>query len=194
LDRGRIIRIGEADEVTRAYLDSLSTVGDTALALRQVRQGSGQIRFIAVRYLVNNSVAIETVPTGDKVSVVLEFECREKIPRLSFVCSFYDANGMCVLSCDSSSSSPLTETIDASGAAVCEFERFPLLPGSYRLNIAAKDSLGKAIDVVEGAAAIEVTDGDFYRTGHPPRSWAARVLAPHNWRILHPTAVKRKLE
>jgi hypothetical protein len=185
--------IGEADEVTRRYLDSLSTVGDTALALRKDRQGPGQIRFTAVRYLVNGSLESETVATGDKISVVFEFECRERIPRPSFVCSFFDPNGACALLCESTTSSPLIEPIGASGAVVCEFDRFPLLPGTYRLNVAAKDDTSrKLIDRVEGAAVLEVTDGDFYRTGHPPRFWAARVVAPHKWRILHLAAVERK--
>jgi len=193
LDRGRIMRIGEADEVTRAYLDSVSTIGETALALREDRQGSGQIRFTAVRYLVNDSIETQTVATGDKVSVVLEFECRERIPRPAFACAFYDTNGMCVLGCSSRSSSPLAEAIDASGAAVCEFERFPLLPGSYHLTVQAKDdSSKKLIDWVEGAAVMEVTDGDFYHTGYPPQFWGARVLTPHRWHILHPAAVERK--
>ena len=164
LDRGQIIQIGNADEVTQAYLNSLSTVSETELALRKDRQGSGEIRFTTVRYLVNDSLTAETVATGDKVSVVLEFECRKRITRPSFVCSFYDVN-----------------------------ERFPLMPGSYRLNIAAKDSLRELVDAVEGAATIEVTDGDFYRTGHPPRFWAARVLAPHKWHILHPIAAEQRV-
>jgi hypothetical protein len=187
------MRIGEADEVTRAYLDSVSAVGDTALALREDRQGSGQIRFTAVRYFVNDSIEAKTVATGDKVSVVFEFECRERIPRPAFACAFYDSNGACVLGCASRSSSPLNEAIVASGAAVCEFERFPLLPGSYHLNVqATDDSSRKLIDQVEVAAVMEVTDGDFYRTGHPPRFWGARVLTPHKWHILHPAAVERK--
>jgi len=193
LDRGRIMRIGEADEVTRAYLESISTVGDTALALRKDRQGSGQIRFTAVRYLVNDSIETQTVATGDKVSVVFEFECRQRIPRPSFGCAFYDPNGVCVLGCSSRNSSPLEEAIDASGAVVCEFERFPLLPGSYHLSVQAKDDSSRnLIDQVEGAAVIEVTDGDFYHTGYPPQFWGARVLTPHKWHILHPTAVERK--
>src|SRR5436305_928517 len=87
LDRGRIMRAGDADKVTQTYLDSLSTVGDTALALRQDRQGLGQIRLTAIRYLVNDSIETQTVASGDKVSVVLDFECRERISRPSFVCS-----------------------------------------------------------------------------------------------------------
>ena len=187
------MRVGKADEVTQAYLNSLSTVGETALALRQDRQGPGQIRFTAVRYLVNDSLETETVATGDKVSIVFEFECRERIPRPSFACSFYDPNGVCVLGCESSTSSSLTEAIGASGAVVCEFERFPLLPGSYRLNVSVKDDSSKnLIDRIEGASVLEVTDGDFYHTGRPPRFWAARVVAPHKWRILHPAAVEQR--
>ena len=193
LDRGRVMRVGKADEVTQAYLNSLSTVGDTALALRQDREGPGQIRFTAVRYLVNDSLETETVATGDKVSIVFEFECRERIPRPSFACSFYDPNGVCVLGCESSTSSSLTEAIGASGAIVCEIERFPLLPGTYRLNISVKDDSSKnLIDRIEGASILEVTDGDFYHTGRPPRFWAARVVAPHKWRILHPAAVEQR--
>jgi hypothetical protein len=85
------------------------------------------------------------------------------------------------------------EPIGASGAVACEFERFPLLPGTYRLHLAAlDDSSGRLIDRVEGAAVLEVTDGDFHRTGHPPRFWGARVVAPHKWRILHPSALERR--
>jgi lipopolysaccharide transport system ATP-binding protein len=193
LNRGRIVKVGEAGEVTQAYLDSLSTVSDKALVSREDRQGQGEIRFTAVRYLVNDSIETETVATGDKVSVVLEFECRERISRPSFVCSFFDPNGACALICESAISSPLIEPIGASGAVVCELERFPLLPGTYRLNVGAKDdSSGRLIDRVEGAAVLEVTDGDFFRTGRPPRFWAARVVAPNKWRILYPAAVERK--
>ena len=193
LERGRIRGAGDANEVAQAYLNSLSAMSETELALRKDRQGSGEIRFTTVRYLVNDSVETEFVATGDKVSVVLDFDCRERIPRPSFVCSFFDTNGACALICDSAISSPLIEPVDARGALVCEFERFPLLPGSYRLNVAARDdSSGRLIDRVEGAAVMEVTDGDFFRTGRPPRFWGARVVAPHKWRILHPAAVERK--
>ena len=193
LERGRSRGAGDANEVAQAYLNSLSTMSETELSLRKDRQGSGEIRFTTVRYLVNDSVETEFVATGDKVSVVLEFECRERISRPSFVCAFFDPNGACALICESAISSPLIEPIGASGAVVCELERFPLLPGTYRLNVAAKDdNSGRLIDRVEGAAVMEVTDGDFFRTGRPPRFWAARVVAPNKWHLLYPAAVERR--
>ena len=195
LDRGRIIEAGDADAVTQAYLDSLSTMSETQLGARSDRQGSGQLRFTAVRYLLNGSTATETVATGDNVSVMLEFECRERISRPSFVCSFYDVNGVCVLTCNSRSSSPLNEPIEANGTVVCEFERFPLVSGTYRLNVSAGGENAKELlDRVEAASIMEVTDGDFYRTGHPPKFSRSRVLTPHRWHVLHPTAVKPRLK
>ena len=52
MDRGRIDKVGPVEDVTHVYLDNLSASGQTPLNLRGDRQGSGELRFTSVRYLI----------------------------------------------------------------------------------------------------------------------------------------------
>ena len=49
LDRGQIIQVGNAEEVTQAYFNSLSTVSETELALRKDRQAWPALNYAACR-------------------------------------------------------------------------------------------------------------------------------------------------
>jgi lipopolysaccharide transport system ATP-binding protein len=183
LGQGRLVCAGPSKEIVGTYVENLATSALSGLRSREDRRGSGEIRFTKIRYLLNDAVWTETVATGERVSVVLEFEGRSRVSRGTFVCAFYDGAGVCVLSCQSRSSENHDLTLDPPGAAICAFERFPLLPGRYRLNVGLADAAGQIVDEVEGAAAIDVEPGDFFNTGRLPQNNAGRVLVPHRWRV-----------
>ena len=67
--------------------------------------------------------------------------------------------------------------------AVCIIPNFPLMPGTYDLNLYA-ECKGEVLDWVQSAVQMEVIEGDFYGTGRlPPRSYGT-VLVKHQWLLI----------
>jgi lipopolysaccharide transport system ATP-binding protein len=97
--------------------------------------------------------------------------------------AFYNTYGEGVLYLSNELVDRFFETLPATGSLLCKFDRFPLLPGSYSVNLYCTVN-GVLADWVKDAARINVEDGDFYGSGKlPPKGYGA-VVVPHDWMAL----------
>ena len=97
--------------------------------------------------------------------------------------AFYNTYGEGVLYLSNELVDRFFETLPATGSLTCKFDRFPLLPGSYSVNLYCTVN-GVLADWVKDAARVNVEDGDFYGSGKlPPKGYGA-VVVPHDWMAL----------
>ena len=65
-------------------------------------------------------------------------------------------------------------------------EKLPLAPGRYRVSLYLGKDAGDFYEFVENAANIQITEGDFFGTGHPGYPNLCKILHPFEINVNHP--------
>lgn len=184
LDSGSIVTEGPADQVVRKYLADVSKQAELkgTLAERTDRRGDGRLRITGFRMRDSNGNPIDSVIVGDAVEFVLPYvttgEPARNVNVWFWIRDDLGRNLMCFWS-------RLTgddfEYLPPEGELVCSVPRFPLVPGTYSIDIRAVIKGVKA-DSIEDAAKLEVATGDFFGTGRPLTE-IGDSLCEHSWRL-----------
>jgi lipopolysaccharide transport system ATP-binding protein len=169
----------EADDSTPvaigAYLRSIEETASIDLSERTDRRGLGESRLRRVRV----DGAGPPVTGGP---LRLEFEFDRFLPGLNCSFTIYDRDGLPIAAFDSAIHAPGDSLDPGTGPSfICEVDELPLLPGRYRLNVAAMTGQDMQ-DHVEGAAVFEVEQGVMRgrpETSHPGYG---SVCIAHRWR------------
>jgi hypothetical protein len=71
------------------------------------------------------------------------------------------------------------------GTISCNFERLPLMPGTYILDLYFGDFADQTrdLDIVIDAVSIEVFPADIYGTGFTPRSMDGPIFCHADWTV-----------
>jgi lipopolysaccharide transport system ATP-binding protein len=96
--------------------------------------------------------------------------------------AFYGEHGQGVLYLSNDLTGKEMNDLPSVGAFVCRFERLPLLPGTYTVNLYSTVN-GVLADWVLEAARIHVAEGDYYGTGKLPPKGYGSVAVNHEWRV-----------
>jgi lipopolysaccharide transport system ATP-binding protein len=95
---------------------------------------------------------------------------------------FYTVDGQKIFQCLSRNSSKDNLILRKQGTIFCNFPKFPLLPGKYRINLWCK--INEVIaDQVNDALCLEVNSGDFFGTGKLNPDLKNGLLVEHNWNL-----------
>ncbi len=187
LDSGRKSAEGPASQVTRDYLASLKEYWKQlpSLAERTDRDGAGRLRFTGFHLQDERGHPIDCVRSGETVEFVLSYVTPgEWISNVSVQINFRDAYRRILVAFWSPLTGDDFERLPPKGRLVCRVPHFPLMPGTYTVDLGAAVSSHVQSDygdVVFSAAAVEVVAGDFYRTGRLPVQ--ASFLCEHSWRM-----------
>jgi lipopolysaccharide transport system ATP-binding protein len=175
LSGGRLAGSGSVPAMIDKYLEESRQAEKQTLASRLDREGSGRLRFI------------EFSPTAVSCGSTAEFVIRywgEPVPMRNVHVSmaFYNPFGEGVLYLSNDVTGQQFDMIPSESAFTCRFDKIPLLPGIYTVNLYCMIN-GVVADWVREAARVEVEDGDFYGSGKlPPRGFGALVSA-HSWSV-----------
>jgi lipopolysaccharide transport system ATP-binding protein len=181
LDKGEIVSSGNSFEVIGYYLETLGDSARSCLADRTDRQGSGRLRFVECSASGLTSTS-RSLTCGASASVVIRYEGAEPLRNVHISMAFYGDHGQGVLYLSNDLTGKRLDEIPAAGAFVCRFEKLPLLPGTYTINLYSTVNGGLADWVLE-AARIHVAEGDYYGTGKLPPKGYGSVAVTHEWDV-----------
>jgi lipopolysaccharide transport system ATP-binding protein len=181
LNKGEIVTSGNSVEVVAQYLETLGSFARVRLTDRTDRQGTGKLRFVECS-------ASGVMPTsrsimcGAPASVIIRYEGIQPLQNVHISMAVYSEHGQSVLYLSNDLTGKRLDDLPSVGAFVCRFEKLPLLPGTYTINLYSTVN-GVLADWVLEAARIHVAEGDYYGTGRLPPKGYGSVAVNHEWDV-----------
>jgi lipopolysaccharide transport system ATP-binding protein len=181
LNDGRVVASGPVQEVMTRYLDAVNSMEQKPLTDRTDRQGNGKLRFNEFR--VGSKDRPQTAVCGSETSFDLSYSGTSPLRNVHISMGFYSPYGQGMLYVSNELVGKFFEEVPARGVFRCHFEKLPLLPGAYSINVFCTVN-GIIADWVTDAARINIEDGDFYGTGKLPPNGYGAVAVNHDWNLL----------
>lgn len=179
LSQGQLVATGKVGDVIGRYLTDAAGFAEAPLASRMDREGDGRLRFIEFR-ATNSSNGAPAVVCGSRVQFEIRYCGKRPLRNVRISLGIFNLYGDGVLYLSNDLAGHLFDEIPENGSLICRFDRFPLLPGSYSVNIYCTVN-GILADWVRNAAQLSVNEGDFYGGGKlPPKGYGA-VAVPQEW-------------
>jgi lipopolysaccharide transport system ATP-binding protein len=182
LDQGKVTIYGQTLSVVSTYLSSINHRVVPRLVDRRDRQGDGALRFVQFFLETESRASTETVCTGERVTLVAKYESLDLRPlkNVSISIPFYDHMGQHMFMCWTRMTGHDFEHVERTGEFRALIPKFPLMPGSYTINIWC-DVNGILADWVREAAVVNVVEGDFFGSGHLAPSSHGGLIVDHVW-------------
>jgi lipopolysaccharide transport system ATP-binding protein len=185
IDNGSIVTSGSTESVVHTYLNRTRENASIPLAQRQDRKGSGWVRFKKVSILNERLEPVETVVSGQNISISFEYDVRdtETVNHVVIQTKFFGLFGQPLFGCLSRSSHPTPLSLRRGSRLLCNIPRLPLQPGVYPFTIYCMvgDNLE---DYVADAGKLTVVEGDYFGTGKLPPGDGGDFIVAHNWTVL----------
>jgi lipopolysaccharide transport system ATP-binding protein len=181
LSAGQIVGDGSPGYIVQQYLVDMSSTAPECLDERQDRQGTGEIRFVAVSVVNSEGLPLESVLCGQDIRIVISYRSRTNRPvhRLDVHATFYTALDQFMFNCSSEAASNGFDVLPSEGQIVCHIPELPLAPGMYVFNLFATVG-GTIADWIIGAGTLHVAAGDYFGTGKL-RTHEGGFLVKHQW-------------
>ncbi len=137
INKGRIVKDGSADESINMYLKEITseTYMDELLG---TRWGTGEVQIVDVELLNGKGEKRIKHKTGDKLTVIMYYKCKEKVENPIFGINIQSPDGTVILSPNSQGSMDLPY-IEGEGKVSVEIPNLPLAKGRYYLTVAVYD-------------------------------------------------------
>jgi lipopolysaccharide transport system ATP-binding protein len=183
LSSGRVTAQGPTKDVVAEYVRNVGTTARSHLGEREDRAGSGGLRFLDVRFESGGRV-IDSPVSGQDFDIVILYETAsgKSLRNVNFTIAVLTQLGEMMLHLSSQAKGTLLGEIPAVGSVRCSLPRCPLPTGQYLLNLWS-DSSGQALDWVQNAAELTVSQGDFYGSGRESPESHRAVMVDHAWSV-----------
>lgn len=181
LQQGRCLALGPTRQIVDRYLDMGAAAAKVVLSDRADREGTGELKFTALKVLCNGGLDTDLVQSGSTVRFELDFLAQCRIVRPRFFLAIYDGLGTQLLHMNTDVAGFQIGEVLGPGRVTCTIQNLPLTPGQYRVNVAAISNMGTMLDRVESARVVTVEAGDFYGTGNMSSATWGRFLVGHSW-------------
>src|SRR5262249_19668657 len=131
---------------------------------RADRTASERLLLKYIRLLDNNMNPVPFFTTGRGARFALGYECfdPDSLRRFSVSLTILNARRFPVAVCESAETNSRSPSVASSGEFVCEFDRIPLTPGRYSVDLSCRAGHTVIAEVI-GA-------GDFTVTGRIPNA------------------------
>jgi homopolymeric O-antigen transport system ATP-binding protein len=174
LTGGKVTYSGSVSTVVDKYLAESRDTSQRDLMTRTDRQGDGRLRF--------TRFSPTSVSCGSTTELKVSFSGSTPMRNVHVSMAFYNTFGEGVLYLSNEISNAIFEEVPGEASFVCSMDKFPLMPGSYSVNVYCTIN-GVVADWVKDAARLDVEHGDFYGSGKlPPPAYGA-VVAPYRWTV-----------
>jgi len=182
LDHGRIFASGDVNDVIQQYLQRSDRPSTVLLRARTDRTGDGKLRL--VDFLIFGAMkSPDTVQCGSPATIEITYEGTPPLYDVDVDMLFFDLFGQCVLLVGTSFLGKDFREAPPRGTFVCRFDKFPLLPGTYRVNLYVGVK-GITADWIKDAVTIHVVEGDYYGSGKLPPKGYGQVAVPYDWEVV----------
>jgi lipopolysaccharide transport system ATP-binding protein len=183
---GVVVDKGCPVDVVRAYLRSISTIGEvTDLRSYGGRRGRGLVQFARISLINPSGQIVDHGKVGESLILELEFSgvdlnCRPARVSIDFSTSL----GAHLFVCDTGAANSGNLTVGSRSVIRCRIPRLPLSSGRYTIGLFLERA-SIIEDWLDGHVSLQVADGDFFGSGrNTPGGWEGRVvLVPHSWSI-----------
>ena len=190
--RGLVLHAGQTqfmgtqtDAVTQ-YLTSFSE-RQSSLRDRTDREGSGEIRVVAIEARDMDGNVLDVVTSGKDVDFYMYYEnfqdYRDKMLVASL--SVRTQSGVPVFLQHNRLTREEFGELPGSGAFVCRIRQLPLPASTYRLgfSLLTDNGRGRYLDRIDDAKDLTVIDGDFFGSGEVPPASHGVCLVQGRWRL-----------
>jgi len=184
IQSGRLERSGPPKAVIEEYLSRVHLSAGSPVSARRDRRGSGRIRFINVVVLNERGEVVETVTSGQNISICLEYEIPEgeKLENAVVQIKFAGPLGQPLFACLSRASVREPFALTPSSRLLCRIPRLPLLAGVYTYSVWC--TVGETMeDAISEAGKLTVAEGDYFGTGRLPPAVNGEFLVAHSWSV-----------
>jgi lipopolysaccharide transport system ATP-binding protein len=166
LEHGRIVREGEAVEVTRDYYRAVhQSRSDVRASLADVdRESRGDAVLESAHLMDESGRRTDCLPLGGLFHLRIGLRPSRPIDEPTIGLGIDDAPGQRLLSLHTPLSRGSIGRIDAPCAVDCRVPVFPLAPGDYWIKLALTVK-GSVVDAVDRAVHFSVVDGDAFGEG-----------------------------
>jgi lipopolysaccharide transport system ATP-binding protein len=182
LDKGAVAYHGGANDGVQEYLQQVKTQADAVVSLedRTDRRGNGRLRFVEAHVLGPDGV-INIIPMGAPAQIVVSYFASDIVRTCDLSIHIDNAYDQTILRLATRESSVPFRDLHSQGRLVCDLPRLPLLPGRYKLVLAASvPPAYEYLDYISQAAYFEVTEDDVFGTGKIPEY--GTFFTECNWR------------
>jgi lipopolysaccharide transport system ATP-binding protein len=174
LSGGQLTYSGPVAAVIDRYLAESRDANQRDLLSRDDRQGDGRLRFAQFSPV--------SLACGSRADFAIGFNGSGSHRNVHISMAFYNTYGEAVLYLSNEIAGNYFEEIPGKAAFVCGMEKFPLMPGSYSVNLYCTIN-GVVADWVKDAARVDVEHGDFYGSGKLPPTTYGAVIVPYSWTV-----------
>ena len=174
LSGGKLTYSGPVGTVIDKYLAETRDTSQRDLVSRTDRQGDGRLRF--------TQFSPTGVSCGSKTEFAIRFSSATSLRNVHISMAFFNTFGEGVLYLSSDIAGNPFEEIPGQATFICTLDKFPLMPGSYSVNLYCTTN-GVLADWVRDAARVDVEHGDFYGSGKLPPTTYGSVVVPYSWNV-----------
>lgn len=184
IEGGRIELSGTPRPVIEEYLSKSRANAGVSLLERKDRRGNGRLRFTNVSVLNDRMESIETVTSGQDISIALDYDIHdgEALHNAVVQIKFSGILGQPLFACLSGASLRESLALFPGGRLVCKIPRLPLASGMYTYTVWCTVG-GSLEDHISEAGKLTVVQGDFFGTGKFPARDTGDFLLAHHWSV-----------
>jgi lipopolysaccharide transport system ATP-binding protein len=187
LHQGTVRYIGSQTEGITHYITSFSP-NLVSLRNRNDREGSGEVRVVAIEIRDEQGNILEAVQSGQTIEIYLYFEVYADVKLTKIVAGLLISTQLDfpVFLQHNRLTQDNFGVLPNKGAFVCKIQSLPLAPSIYKIMYSVMPNYGldeTYIDALEDAMELIVVEGDFYGSGEIPKSIHGVCLVKANWRL-----------
>jgi len=182
LEQGRVRDEGDVDAVLDRYALSLQSDESLDVASRTDRLGTGPIRLNRVTVRDVEGSALQRVPAGAAVELVLGYSGER--PVAGEVTATVTAETLLrepIFTLSNRFTGDVLGGLPADGELVCTIDEMPLNEGDYMWTVRLEVD-GRTSDFIADTARFHVDPTEFFATRLYPAAKAGPVLVRHGWR------------
>ena len=185
LEKGRIAHIGKIDDTVKLYLQQ-NIVIDIRCLDRKDHMGTGEIIISDIYLTDRDHTPIKEALCGQSIEIHFSYisKLTKKVDNIVFGIAITDEYGAPITLLHSRHCGVSISLESSKGEMVCVIDQLPLNEGQYHLKYSIDGGgHGEYYDFLDNAFTLQVSNGDFFKSGEIPPRHFGPLLISHTFEI-----------